>query len=144
MFRIQGLIFAATVLATSAYGQDWRPVQMLPVRYPCLALAVGLQGRVEFSFTASNLGTPRDIIVVRGHPLLAEQAAVHLKSLTLRLAGRKRGSVRRSAIYLFQLDPTVKTAGDLVPTQFRMPNTIIVKCGYVKPSSPCEVRPFGR
>src|ERR1700688_506565 len=138
MFRIQGLIFAATVLATSAYGQDWRPVQMQPVRYPCLALGVGLQGRVELAFTVSNRGTPRDITVVPGHPLLAEQAIVHLKSLTLRLADNKRGSVRRSAIYLFQLEQTVKTASDLVPTQFRMPNTIIVKCGYVKPSSPCE------
>ena len=138
MFGIQSLALAVVLLAAPACGQDWRPVQMLPMRYPCWALTVRMQGRVQLRFTIDDRGTPRDVSIVTGHPLLAPDAAAHLKSLTVRLSGSKARSLARMAIYIFRLDPKQKSTTDLVPTRFNAPNIVIVTSGYVQPSSPCK------
>src|ERR1700692_413077 len=99
MFGVQDLAVVLLLTASTVSGQDWHPTQMLSMRYPCLALAVAMQGRAELHFTIDNHGKPRDITPVRGQPLLLQSAMAHLKSLTLRLDGITPGSVPRTAIY---------------------------------------------
>jgi hypothetical protein len=140
MFGVQGLAAVLLLAAAPVYGQDWRPVQMVPVRYPCLALAVRMQGRVELRFRIDDRGTPQDVTAVRGQPLLLQSAMAHLKSLSIRLEGNKPGSVPRTAIYSFRLDRAEKPKSDLISPHFLPPHTVVVTSGFVKPSSPCEAR----
>lgn len=137
MFGVQSL--AVMLLAAApVYGQDWRPTQMLSMRYPCLALTVRMQGRVKLRFIIDDRGMPQDIQIVSGHPLLAPQAVVHLKSLTLRESGYKPHSVARTVIYSFRLDRAEKSKSDIVSPHFLPPNIVVVTSGFVKPSSPCQ------
>ncbi|MGD1093271.1 MAG: energy transducer TonB [Bryobacteraceae bacterium] len=111
---------------------------MLPIRYPCWALTARVQGRVKLHFKIDDSGAPRDIELISGHPLLVRDAIAHLKTLKVRPNGNTPKSTRRTAIYVFRLDPSAKSATDLASTKFSMPNAIIVLTGYVQPSSPCD------
>ena len=138
MFGLQRLAVVLSLTGAAVYGQDWHPTQMLSMRYPCLALTVGMQGRVKLRFIIDDRGVPQDIQIVTGHPLLAPQAVDHLKSLILRMSGDKPRSVARTAIYSFRLDRAEKSKSDLVSPHFLPPNTVVVTSGFVKPSSPCK------
>jgi hypothetical protein len=134
----QILAIAVLLLAPQSYGQDWRPSRSIPMmRYPCWALTAKVQGMVEFRFTLDKEGIPRDIHLIRGHPLLIGDAMAHFRSLILRSRGAKSDNEVRTARYIFRLDPARKSGTDLAATIFRPPNVIVVSVGYVKPSLPC-------
>src|ERR1700676_4989418 len=102
MIGSQSLAVVLLLAAAPVYGQDWHPTLMLPMRYPCLALTVRMEGRVKLHFEIDDRGMPQDVEIVTGHPLLAPQAVAHLKSLTLRTSSYKPRSVVRTAIYSFR------------------------------------------
>src|SRR5665213_1979289 len=96
---------AVLLLAAQSYGQDWLPSRSIPMmRYPCWALTAKVQGTVEFRFTLDKEGIPRDIHLIKGHPLLIGDAMAHLQSLILRSIGAGSSTKVRTARYIFRLD----------------------------------------